>query len=158
MKIPYPKSILRVSWGVLPFLALLLGASWLLQTNLMATEDYGTISARPAMSPNGQEIVFSSDVTGTTKLWIATADGQSLRLLTSGVGIDDSPSWSPDGTTIAFSSRQNNVKDVWTIQRDGSNLRQLTSKTLNNFQPTWSTNGTRIAFVSDRSGTNDIWI
>jgi Tol biopolymer transport system component len=142
---------------LLTTLVLILGAS-VLPPRAMATEDYGTVSSSPAMSPNGQEIVFASNVAGTTNLWIMTSTGASLRKLTSSSAIDDEPAWSPDGTTIAFSRLQNNVKDIWAIQRDGSSLRQLTSKTLNNFQPVWSPNGSRIAFVSDRSGTNDIWI
>jgi TolB protein len=138
-------------------LALILGAS-VLPSRAMATEEYGTVSSSPAMSPNGQEIVFASNVAGTTNLWIMASNGTALRKLTSGSAIDNEPAWSPDGTTIAFSRLQNNVKDIWAIQRDGSSIRQLTSKTLNNFQPVWSPDGSRIAFVSDRAGTNDIWI
>ena len=127
-------------------------------TPLNASEDAVIISSSPSMSPSGAEVVFSSNVTGSTKLWIVTTSGQTLRPLTTGAGIDDEPAWSPDGLTIAFTRRLNNVKDIRTIQRDGTQLRQLTSKTLNNFQPTWAPDSSRVAFVSDRAGTNDIWL
>jgi Tol biopolymer transport system component len=157
MKLRYQKHIPAIFHGFLLPLTLILG-TLLLPTGAMATEEYGTVSSSPAISPNGQEIVFASNVAGTTNLWIMTSSGTSLRKLTSGLGIDNEPAWSSDGTTIAFSRLQNNVKDIWAVQADGSNLRQLTSKTLNNFQPVWSPSANQIAFVSDRAGTNDIWI
>jgi Tol biopolymer transport system component len=109
------------------------------------------------MSPNQQEVVFSSDVTGAPSLWVVNTQGQALRRLTYGPS-DDEPKWSPDGLTVVFTRRLNNVKDIWKVQRDGSGLQQITSKSLNNFQPTWSPDGTRVAFTSDRAGTNDIWM
>ena len=129
-----------------------------LVTPLKASEDAGVVYYSPSMSPSGAEVVFSSNVGGSTKLWIVATAGQSLRALTTGLGVDDEPAWSPDGLTIAFTRRLNNAKDIWTIQRDGTQLRQLTSRTLNSFQSAWAPDSSRLAFVSDRAGTNDIWL
>ena len=106
------------------------------------------------MSPDGKSIVFASDMTGTTNLWIINSDGTSLRRLTSGLELDDAPSWSPDGNTIAFTRIQNRVKSVWTIHRDGSSARRLIFQTSANFQPAWSPRNNQISFVSE----GHIWI
>jgi Tol biopolymer transport system component len=159
VKSVYPKAIKGSVCVFLKRAACAVVALLACTTGAVAVEDVvGAMSTSPAMSPDQRDIVFSSNTTGHTNLWIIGADGQSLRNLTSGLAIDDEPAWSPDGQVIAFSRRQNNVRDVWTIRRDGSQIRQLTAKVLNNFHPTWSPDGTRIAFVSDRAGSYDIWI
>ena len=76
-----------------------------------------SLADRGAMwSPDGSQVVFSSDRTGWDELWLARKDCTGLRQLTSfrelGVG---SPRWSPDGRLIAFDRRVNGQSDVYTI-------------------------------------------
>lgn len=58
---------------------------------------------RPAFSPDGKQIVFTSDRDGRRGIWIIAADGGTPRKVA-----DVSPtgglSWSPDGKTVVYAA------------------------------------------------------
>jgi Tol biopolymer transport system component len=56
----------------------------------------------PQWSPDGSEIAFYSNRSGTYQLWTIQADGSGLRQLTDVPDGAWFPYWSPDGTRIAF--------------------------------------------------------
>jgi Tol biopolymer transport system component/serine/threonine protein kinase len=56
----------------------------------------------PQWSPDGSEIAFYSNRSGTYQLWSIRPDGSGLRPLTSLAEGAWDPYWSPDGTRIAF--------------------------------------------------------
>lgn len=58
----------------------------------------------PAISPDGERIVFQSNRSGSWQLWIMNRDGSGLRRLTHSGANDRTPDWSPDGNRILFSS------------------------------------------------------
>jgi len=54
-------------------------------------------------SPDGKQIVFSHDMTGSLELYVINADGTGLRQLTKIDGTDKLfPRWSPKGLRIVF--------------------------------------------------------
>ncbi|HKB02015.1 MAG TPA: S9 family peptidase, partial [Gemmataceae bacterium] len=58
----------------------------------------------PRWSPDGSKIVFESNRSGDTQLWvIETAGGEARQLTTISTGASNAI-WSPDGKTIAFVS------------------------------------------------------
>src|SRR3984885_5211725 len=60
----------------------------------------------PSYSPDGRQIAFVSDRSGSPEIWLADQDGSNLRKLTSFNGPWlGSIRWSPDGKTIAFDAR-----------------------------------------------------
>ncbi|MGH9675219.1 MAG: protein kinase domain-containing protein, partial [Bryobacteraceae bacterium] len=69
------------------------------------TSDPG-LSTDPAVSPDGQIVVYASDRTGqgNLTLWLRQAAGGDPVSLTKGAFDDYQPSFSPDGTTVAFRS------------------------------------------------------
>lgn len=57
------------------------------------TQDQGN-NEEPAWAPNGRLLVFSSDRTGSSQLWVTTPDGAMQRQITKEGGYS-SPSWGP---------------------------------------------------------------
>jgi Tol biopolymer transport system component len=79
-----------------------------------------------AWSPDGQQIAFSSFVTGQGDIYVSDADGSHVRQVTTNQSFDHSPVWSPDGRQIAFWSSEYSVVYACVINTDGSELRQIT--------------------------------
>lgn len=107
------------------------------------------ISSYPALSPDGQTLVFQSNRTGRWELYTSKPDGSGLKQLTNMPGDNVIPSWSPDGKQIVFarSANPSNDSDIYIINADGSGLRQLTNFPGDDSHPHWAVNG-RIVFNS----------
>ena len=60
------------------------------------------VDERPCVSPDGQEIVFVSNRSGSLNLWRVSADGTGLRPVTKHSGVDYRPVFSPDGSSLAY--------------------------------------------------------
>jgi Tol biopolymer transport system component len=60
--------------------------------------------SQPRFSPDGKKIVFVSDRSGSTNVWISKIDGSSTKQVTSDTNsMFVSPSWTPDGRYILVS-------------------------------------------------------
>ncbi len=84
--------------------------------------------AQPRFSPNGKEIVYTSDKNGGENLWIMDLATQEARAL--GKGKDDkyqSPEWTPDGDYIVASKTgiRGRVVQLWMFHTDGGAGGQL---------------------------------
>jgi Tol biopolymer transport system component len=81
----------------------------------------------PAWSPDGRQIVFSSNRTGDGDVWIMAADGRRERRLTGLRRRDDwAPRFSPDGALIAFHSLDERGRSaLYVVGADGTGLRRL---------------------------------
>lgn len=74
----------------------------------------------------GGGLVYASQASGNTDLWVLEADG-TTRQLTTDPEHDSTPAVSPDGRTVAFiSNRIHHTPHVWRVDLDGGNARQLT--------------------------------
>lgn len=78
-------------------------------------------------SPNGQQIVFSSNRTGGSEIFVMDASGAALAQLTASPGGDFNPTFSPDGRQIAWWKLRFGFGDVWTMNLDGTNQVNLTN-------------------------------
>ena len=97
-------------------------------------------------------LAFVSDRDGNSEIYLANADGTSVRRLTNYAGADVQPAWSPDGKRIAFVSDRGGLgPDIYIMDADGSNVVRRTEGGLNS-APSWSPDGTRIAFSGLRGG------
>lgn len=61
---------------------------------------------RPAWSPDGKRIAFSSARQGSSDIWTVGSDGRGLVRLTEASGAETSPAWSPDGRELAYVSTE----------------------------------------------------
>ena len=80
-----------------------------------------------AWTPGGK-IVYSSDASGRSDIWMMDPDGSNQQQLTEGLGSSvRGLSVSPDGRYIVFvSSRESGSSHVWRVDIDGSNAKRLT--------------------------------
>jgi len=113
---------------------------------------------RPAWSPDGSLIAFSSVREAEPDVWVMTADGSDQHQVTDDPGSDWAPAWSPDGTSIVFNSNRSGTFDLYRIDSDGANPTPLTSGPADDYEPDWSPDGNRIAFTSNRDGDFRIWL
>ena len=94
--------------------------SWEAGINMIGPVVQDERAAHPDWSPVADQIVFQSPKSGSWDLYIANADGSSLRPLTSEPGTEGLPSWSPDGQWVAYLSNANGHWGIWVIRADGS--------------------------------------
>ncbi|MCU0511509.1 MAG: hypothetical protein MUE40_02970 [Anaerolineae bacterium] len=106
----------------------------------------------PAISPDGERILFTRGERDSSRLWLMHTDGSAAReLLSYGTEGD----WSPDGEQIVFTAPFIRAAD---IQRfDINTPGEVTALTrddydaeYNDFSPRWSPDGAWIALLSDR--------
>jgi TolB protein len=60
------------------------------------------IDTTASYSPDGKNIIFSSDRSGSQQLYIMSSDGLSLQKISNGGGSYSKPVWSKNGKFIAF--------------------------------------------------------
>ena len=133
-----------------------------LATEMTQVTGPGFEDLHPCFSPDGQQIVFSSDRAGTKQLFVVTRQGQgwgSPVQLTSGAGDKTNPAYSPSGQTIAFQRTSGASTTLWFVEASGANPRQVSDGSGDyDAEPSFSPLSDQLAFVSDRSGAGYIWL
>ncbi|HEX6863061.1 MAG TPA: hypothetical protein VF414_09620, partial [Thermoanaerobaculia bacterium] len=106
-----------------------------------------------SVSPDGQWITFQGTAP-REDLFVARADGSSLRQLTNDLHKDRLPRWSPDGSRIAFYSNRSGRWEIWTVRPDGGDLRQITRTAGPSLtRPIWSPDGKRLVCGMSEMGS-----
>jgi Tol biopolymer transport system component len=100
----------------------------------------------PSWSPDGDRIVFNSNLTGDHVMYIVDVDGSHLVDL-SRVGEGWQVDWSPDGRSILFTSHRDHpddYTDIYVMHPDGSGVERLTDARA--YTPAWSPDGSYVVF------------
>ncbi len=127
----------------------------------------GYYNTSPAISPQGDKIVFISDRDIYFDIYIMDAiEGKKVkRLLETGTSIDfeelnilfPSISWSPDNVHIALSEKSNGYDRIVIINTDSKETKFLPFKMDGIGSVSWSSDGNKIAFSGKTSSQSDIY-
>ena len=111
-------------------------------------------SRAPSWSPDGEQIVFMTEVGNGWQLAIADVNSGAHHEITSGSPDKRFPVWSPDGDLIAYNTLTANggIDHIWLVEPSGDNAHRLTSEGQNG-RPAWSPDGQYLLFNSSRSGS-----
>jgi Tol biopolymer transport system component/DNA-binding winged helix-turn-helix (wHTH) protein len=110
----------------------------------------------PQFSPDGSKIVFASDRSGSTEIWVCDSNGGNLLQLTDSAK-NGSPRWSPDSRQIVYDSLAEGNAEIYVIGAEGGSPRRLTSDPAEDIAPSWSRDGRWVYFCSNRGGGQQIW-
>ncbi len=103
----------------------------------------------PAWSPDGKQIVFTSDISGRLNLWEVSAAGGWPIQLTQSDDVQSNAVWSPDGNWIVYQQDHagNELYDLYAIPSAGGEPVNLTNTpAIREQDPHWSHDGKAIAF------------
>jgi TolB protein len=101
----------------------------------------GSRDTRPAWSPDGKKIAFSSDREGGPDIWLVEVDTKKLAKVTSGAGEKTDPCWSPDGRQILFVSTASGRRELEIVELETGHTRQIRpfgNKNVEIRDPAWS--------------------
>lgn len=135
--------------------------------NVRRLTDHAAYDMEPALSPDGQKVVFVSDRDKNWDIYMVDVDGSNVTQLTFSSmanesfeefskALDWGTHWSPDGRWIAFQSQRDGNAEIYVMRSDGSNQKRLTFHPADDALPTWSPDGTQIGFMSARPSPVDI--
>ena len=107
-----------------------------------STTEHGAAACppRPDYSKGYVWALYNYDV------YVATADGQGARRITTNPGYDAEGTLSPDGKTIVFTSLRNGDLDIYTMDVRGGNLKRLTHTLGYDGGPFFSPDGKQIVY------------
>ncbi len=123
----------------------------------VVTEDHVLFSP-VRFSPDGRQLLFTSDRLGTSDVWVTGVDGSGARALTMSPAAETLGDWSRDGSTIAFVSNQSGHDELWLMDIQGQDRRQLTNDSDTVSLPAFSPDGGWIVYTSTKSHNQDLWI
>ena len=114
----------------------------------------------PVWMPDGTEVTFASNRSGSFDLYGKAADGSgNAETLLEKSTLLFPGSWSPDGTTLAFYevTATDAGRDIWTLRRDGE-AKAFIATEFNERAPRLSPDGQWLAYVSDQSGEDGVYV
>jgi len=103
-----------------------------------------------AWSPDGQQIVFTTDISGRSNLWKVRASGGWPIQLTQSDDRQYSAVWSPDGKWVVCQQDRagNELWDLYAVPSEGGEVINLTkTPAIREQDPHWSHDGSTLAFA-----------
>lgn len=114
------------------------------------------ILTSPAVSPNGSQMIFVSDMYGTPQIFSKMLPSGEVKRLTYHGNYNSAPAFSPKGDLVVFVSKVSGGFEVCTMNPDGSNQRVLTNDSTVNDSPQFSSCGRYIIYSSLKGGVNKV--
>jgi len=102
------------------------------------------------------QIVFTSDRSGTTQVYIMNANGDDVRPISTGTATVDACMSAP-GTKIAYAKLRNGNWDIFLNNYTGTNEQSRTDGRGDEHSPKLDKNGSRIVYVIGAGDSQEIW-
>lgn len=134
-------------------------------TSFMPLTANAGANRQPRVSPDGTEIVFTSNRTGKRELWLMAIDGTNQKAIGPQSIFVNDPAWSPDGSAIVYAGCKlppvgsglfAGSCNLLSIRLDGSSPSQLTTGQEQDWNPDWGSRG--IVFSSTRGQSQGLWV
>src|SRR5687767_14502448 len=103
----------------------------------------------PDVSPDGRDIIFTSNRTGNNDIHVVGSRGGVPVNLTNNSANDGWARWAPDGEHIVFHSNRDGNFELYVMASDGGDQMRLTNYPGVDQFPEWSPDGQQIAFRRD---------
>ena len=137
------------------------------QASIWIASNNDTSQARPvtsglkaddqvAITPDGSKIVYRSNASGASDIWIVNADGSNPKQLTADAGINVGPVVSPDGHHILFLSDRSGIPHIWKMNIEGGDQKQLTYGNGEEL-PQFSADGRWVVYSTTSGERSTVW-
>ncbi len=136
---------------------------WGDETDQGARMSRGLRANEPTVSPDGSQVVFVINKAGTSYLYSASLDGNTLgapKKLMRQRAFDQiyTPRFSPDGKKVAFSAwHRGGYRDVEVLELETGTVTELTHDRALDTGPVFSPDGKLVYFSSDRTGISNVY-
>ncbi len=139
-------------------------------TPLLTAENSGKINTAPALSPDGESVVFLSERDlFAIEMFLADANTGEIRQKIVKTALDphfeslqflnSAGAWSPDGTQFVFGAVSKGQPIISIIDVQGNKIREAAFEDLGEvINPTWSPDGRYVAFSAIVGGLADLYI
>jgi len=131
-------------------------------------KDQNYLNISPALSPNGDRMVFLSDRDGKQSIYLMDVlENKIIKKIIKGetsVNFEElhwlSPGmdWSPDGKKVTLSAKAGDQDALYVYNIDTENIEQFKFDLDGIFSASWSPKGDEIAFIGNLNGESDIYI
>jgi Tol biopolymer transport system component len=99
------------------------------------------------LSPDGSQLAFVADTTGSNQVWVMNIDGGGLRQVTHDAYEATDPDWSPDGRRIAYVGfGDGSTREVFVADHATGKTRRVTKGPTDPWNPEWSPDGEHILY------------
>lgn len=102
----------------------------------------------PTWSPDGTQILYASDSSGSIQLHVANADGSGGKRVTDFDALRGRSDWSPDGKWMVTYNGPAWKREIFIFRPDVSDVRQLTPAGGNSQGPSFSPDGQWVVFTA----------
>jgi Tol biopolymer transport system component/lysophospholipase L1-like esterase len=127
------------------------------KTSVVAVDLQDKNAYYPAWCPDGESIVFATDIWGKSELVLYNLKTKKIKRITDTMGKNSLPDCSPDGQTVVFTGNRGLGWHIYKVGLKTGKIEKLTHKR-GNCRPHYSPDGKWVAFVSESNGKSDIFL
>ena len=111
-------------------------------------------SSPVAVSPDGSQIAYGTEESGTPQIYVANADGSLAERVTNDRGGAEQADWSPDGTRLTYvgSAQNGSGRGVYVLDLETGRTRRIAEIEGFVANPNWSPDGRTIVYTTHALG------